>query len=109
MYEDVHWADPTSLELLDLLIDRVQGAPMLVLITFRPEFEPSWIALCPCHRADPQPVEPPAGCGHGRAAERRQERCLPRCSTRSSPRRTACLLFVEELTRTVLETNLLRG
>jgi len=42
LYEDVHWADPTSLELLDLLIDRVQGAPVLVLITFRPEFAPSW-------------------------------------------------------------------
>jgi predicted ATPase len=27
LYEDVHWADPTSLELLDLLVDRVQGAP----------------------------------------------------------------------------------
>jgi class 3 adenylate cyclase len=40
LYEDVHWADPTSLELLDLMVDRVQGAPVLVLITFRPEFEP---------------------------------------------------------------------
>ena len=42
LYEDVHWADPTSLELLDLVVDRVRGAPALVLITFRPEFVPPW-------------------------------------------------------------------
>ncbi len=42
VYEDVHWADPTSLELLDLVVDRVQDSPVLVLITFRTEFLPPW-------------------------------------------------------------------
>jgi predicted ATPase len=41
--EDVHWIDPTSLELLDLIVDRVPSLPVLLIITFRPEFTPPWI------------------------------------------------------------------
>ena len=43
VWEDVHWSDPTTRESLDLLIDRVPALRVLVLITFRPEFTPSWI------------------------------------------------------------------
>ena len=39
VFEDAHWADATSLELLDLTIERVRQLPILALITFRPEFE----------------------------------------------------------------------
>lgn len=42
IFEDVHWADPTSLELLKLVIERGQDLPILVVITFRPEFSPPW-------------------------------------------------------------------
>ena len=35
--EDVHWADPTTLELLDLIVDRVPNLPVLLIVTFRPE------------------------------------------------------------------------
>ncbi|TIL62017.1 MAG: adenylate cyclase, partial [Mesorhizobium sp.] len=42
VYEDVHWIDPSTLELLGLVIERVQRLPALVLITFRPEFSPPW-------------------------------------------------------------------
>jgi hypothetical protein len=42
VFEDAHWIDPTSLELLDLTIDRVQRLPVLLEITFRPEFQPLW-------------------------------------------------------------------
>ena len=42
IFEDVHWADPTSLELLELIIERAQSLPALVVITFRPEFPPPW-------------------------------------------------------------------
>jgi class 3 adenylate cyclase len=42
LYEDVHWADPTSLEVLDLLIDRVKAFPLLIVITHRPEFQSRW-------------------------------------------------------------------
>ena len=43
VYEDVHWIDPTSRELLDLVIERVRCWPMLLVITYRPEFQPPWI------------------------------------------------------------------
>ena len=42
LYDDAHWADPTTLELLHRVIDRVQRLPVLVVITFRPEFNPPW-------------------------------------------------------------------
>jgi class 3 adenylate cyclase len=42
IFEDVHWIDPSSRELLDRVIDRAAGLPMLLLITFRPEFQPPW-------------------------------------------------------------------
>ena len=42
LFEDAHWADPTSLEVLDLLIDRVRAFPLLIVLTHRPEFQPKW-------------------------------------------------------------------
>src|SRR5215469_2601925 len=42
VFEDVHWIDPTSRELLDLTLDRVSQLPILVIITFRPEFDHAW-------------------------------------------------------------------
>src|SRR5262249_16323483 len=40
--EDLHWADPSTLEFLGLLIDQVPRARLLVLLTCRPEFRPPW-------------------------------------------------------------------
>jgi tetratricopeptide (TPR) repeat protein len=42
LFEDAHWADPTTLEALDLLIDRVKTVPLLVVLTHRPEFQSRW-------------------------------------------------------------------
>ncbi len=42
IFEDAHWADPTSLEWLELVIDRAQSISIVVVITFRPEFQPPW-------------------------------------------------------------------
>ncbi|MEE9254635.1 MAG: adenylate/guanylate cyclase domain-containing protein, partial [Pseudomonadales bacterium] len=42
LFEDVHWADPTSLEWLGLIVGRMQSLPLLAVITFRPEFSPPW-------------------------------------------------------------------
>ena len=43
IFEDAHWADPTSLEAFGRAVDRIAPLPVLLLITFRPEFEPPWI------------------------------------------------------------------
>jgi predicted ATPase len=58
-FEDLHWADPTSLDLLRVLADRGAQAPLLLLATTRPEFRPPWslrshhslISLSPLDRA----------------------------------------------------------
>ena len=42
VFEDAQWIDPTSRELLDLCVDRVRHLPVLLAITFRPEFQPPW-------------------------------------------------------------------
>ena len=41
-WEDLQWADPSSLELIDLLLERVRKAPILLVLTFRSEFVPPW-------------------------------------------------------------------
>jgi predicted ATPase/DNA-binding winged helix-turn-helix (wHTH) protein len=43
LFEDVHWIDPTSHELLDRLVDLTARLPILLLATFRPEFRPLWV------------------------------------------------------------------
>jgi predicted ATPase len=42
VWEDLHWADPSTLEDLGLLLDQAPTAAMLNLLTFRPEFVPPW-------------------------------------------------------------------
>jgi predicted ATPase len=42
VWEDLHWADPTTLELLGLLVEQTPTAAMLHVLTFRPEFAPPW-------------------------------------------------------------------
>ena len=43
VFEDIHWIDPTSRELLDRTLSRVEHLPVLLIATFRPEFQPPWI------------------------------------------------------------------
>src|SRR5271166_4730607 len=43
IFEDAHWADPTSLEALGRAVDRIRTLGVLLIVTYRPEFEPPWI------------------------------------------------------------------
>jgi class 3 adenylate cyclase/predicted ATPase len=43
IFEDLHWVDPTSRELLDLTVEKIIGLPVLLVATYRPEFEPPWV------------------------------------------------------------------
>ena len=43
IFEDAHWTDPTSLELFGRAVDRIATLRVLLIVTFRPEFEPPWI------------------------------------------------------------------
>ena len=43
IFEDVHWLDPTSLETLSRTVDRIRTLGVLLIVTYRPEFEPPWV------------------------------------------------------------------
>src|SRR5262249_3830705 len=105
-FEDAHWADATSLELLDLTVERVRQLPVFALFTFRPEFEPPWVGLpnvgtLTLGRLDRGDVE-------NMVARVTGGRVLPTevmkqviAKTDGNP------LFVEELTKAVLEAGIL--
>ena len=107
VFEDAHWIDPTSRELLDLAVERVRSLPVLLIVTFRPEFQPPWIGqpqvtMLALNRLDRRDrtvlVEQLAG---GKA--------LPdEVIAQIVDRTDGVPLFVEELTRSVLESGLLR-
>src|SRR4029077_3655918 len=43
IFEDAHWTDPTSLEVFSRVVDRLRNLRVLLIVTFRPEFDPPWI------------------------------------------------------------------
>ena len=106
LFEDAHWADATSLELLDLVIARVRRLPALLLITFRPEFEAPWkglpsvatIALGRLDRAEAETLVERVTGGRKLPAE-----VLAQIVAKTD----GVPLFVEELTKNVLESGLL--
>jgi len=51
LFEDAHWADPTTLDVVDLLIHRLSNLPLLLVITHRPEFLSRWSHYSPGPRA----------------------------------------------------------
>jgi len=42
IFEDLHWIDPTSREVLDLTVEKITGLPVMLVATYRPEFQPPW-------------------------------------------------------------------
>jgi class 3 adenylate cyclase/predicted ATPase/ABC-type transport system involved in cytochrome c biogenesis ATPase subunit len=105
-FEDAHWADATSLELLDLNIERARQLPILALFTFRPEFEPPWVglpnvgtlSLGPLDRKDVESIVARVTGGRVLPAEVMKQIVA---KTDGNP------LFVEELTKAVLEAGIL--
>jgi class 3 adenylate cyclase/predicted ATPase len=107
VFEDAHWIDPTSRELLDLTVERVPSLPVLLIVTFRPEFQPPWtgqpqVSVVALNRLDRRDrtvlVEQIAG-GKALPAE---------VVAQIVDRTDGVPLFVEELTKSVLESGLLR-
>jgi predicted ATPase len=106
LYEDVHWIDPSTLELLDLVIERSQRLPVLVVITFRPEFRPPWTAQA--HVTALTMSRLGRRQGADLVARVTGEKPLPAEIVEQIVARTDGVpLFVEELTKTVLESGLL--
>jgi class 3 adenylate cyclase len=104
LFEDAHWSDPTSLELLGLAVERLRRLPALLVVTFRPEFRPLWAGL-------PRVTALALG-GLGRreaaalVARTAGEAALPGEVVDEIVERTGGVpLFVEELTRAVVEAD----
>jgi class 3 adenylate cyclase/predicted ATPase len=105
LFEDAHWADATSLEVLDLTVERVRALPVLALITFRPEYEAPWTGLShvigiALDRLAPAEVEILAARVAGRPLP-------PEVTAQIVAKTDGVPLFVEELTKAVLESGLL--
>jgi class 3 adenylate cyclase/tetratricopeptide (TPR) repeat protein len=105
-FEDAQWADATSLELLDLTVERVRYLPVLALFTFRPEFEPPWFGLpnvgtLTLGRLDRNGVESMVARVTGGRVPPAEVMKQIVAKTDGNP------LFVEELTKAVLETGIL--
>jgi class 3 adenylate cyclase/predicted ATPase len=107
IFEDAHWADSTSLELMQIIVERVPRLPVLFVLTFRPEFQPTWI-----------------GEAHvtmltlGRLGQRETAALAERVAgskllpaeilAQIVERADGIPLFIEELTKTLLEGGILR-
>ena len=100
--EDVHWADPSTLDFIRGIVDRGGLAPLLLLITARPEFRPPWairshhatISLAPLDRSQVREM----------VAELSARYALPKQIIDGVTERTGGVpLFIEEVTRLLLE------
>jgi len=108
VFEDVHWIDPSSQELLDLLLAKFADLPMLLVMTARPEAMPSWathpgVTILALSRLGRTP-------GAQLIETITKGRALPAEVLAEILARTDGVpLFVQELTRSVLESGLLRA
>lgn len=105
--EDVHWLDPTSIELFGAMINQLQNLPVLLLITFRPEFAPPWTGYAYVTALTLSRL----GQRQGAAIIERLAggKTLPTEVLDQILKKTDGVpLFIEELTKTVLQSDLLK-
>ena len=103
VFEDAHWIDPTSRELLDVTVDWVRRVPVLLVLTFRPEFQPPWAGRSYI-----------TSLALNRLGERDGEALVQKLASNAAltpdivaeivERTDGVPLFVEELTKAVLES-----
>jgi predicted ATPase/class 3 adenylate cyclase len=106
VYEDLHWADPSTLENIGLLVEQVPTAPMLIVLIFRPQFVPPWptrshmtpITLNRLERPQVEAMITQLGGGKALPVEVVQHIVA---------RTDGVPLYVEELTKMLLESDLL--
>ena len=100
MVEDLHWADPSTLELLGLIAERAEGTHTLIICSFRSEFQPTWRATIGQTIIEPK-----------RLTNRQSAELVDALGLLSADAREVVVvrtdgipLFVEELTRAVAST-----
>ena len=107
VWEDLQWADPSTLELLALVIDQTPTVRMLTVLTFRPDFVPTWptrshMTPLTLNRLERPQVE--ALVGHLAGGKELPAEVLQQIVSKTD----GVPLFVEELTKMVLESKMLR-
>ena len=100
--EDIHWIDPTSLELLEAIIARLDGLPALMVITSRPGADPPWLQRENVHTFDLGPIDQTSAavlaqriCGIADAGNSTVKGIVARAD--------GVPLFIEELSKAALE------
>ena len=101
-FEDLHWADPTSLDLMQALAERGRTAPLFIIATARPEFRPPWgarshhsmISLVPLDRQQVREMVAELSARHALSKE---------VVDGVTERAGGVPLFVEEVTRLLIE------
>ena len=103
IFEDVHWIDPTSLETLSRTVDRIRTLNVLLIVTYRPEFEPPWVGRPYVTSLSLNRLgEPDIDALIGRVTGNKP---LPASVRQDIVERTDGIpLFVEEMTKAVMET-----
>ena len=107
LFEDAHWIDSTSLDLLDRFAERVRRLPVLMIVTFRPEFEPPWIGQAHVTSVTLSRLgqrETKALVGRVAGGKTLPAEILDRINEHAD----GIPLCIEELTKTLLEGSLLR-
>jgi len=107
VFEDLHWADPTTLELLDLIVDQIPRIPVMLLATHRPGFTPAWTGEAQVSSISLSKLDP----GNCSALVEGVSGGLsfpPEVLDEIITKTDGVPLFVEELTKTVLESGMLR-
>ncbi|MDH3660928.1 MAG: AAA family ATPase [Alphaproteobacteria bacterium] len=105
--EDAHWIDPTSAEIFDMMVDRMQDLPIMLVVAFRPGFKPPWtngdhVSSISLHRLGHDQIKA--------IVERLAggKRLPPDLIDQIVAKTDGVPLFVEELTKAVLESGLLK-
>jgi tetratricopeptide (TPR) repeat protein len=107
VWEDLHWADPSTLELLSRILDQVPTARILMMLTGRPEFHPPWVPRSHLAQLTLNRLTPPQG--EAMLRQLTGGKPLPAAVVQQIVTKTDGVpLFVEELTKMVLESGWLR-
>ena len=107
IFEDAHWADASSLELLDRAVERLPLLPVLLIVTYRPEFAPPWIgqvAVTAIALSRLGGREAAALAGNIAGGKRLPKDILDRIIERTD----GIPLFIEELTKSLIDGGMLR-
>jgi class 3 adenylate cyclase/predicted ATPase len=103
VFEDIHWLDPTSRELLDVLIERAKHIRVLLIVTFRPEFQPPWTGQAHVTTLALNRLDPREGAALARSVAGNAAALSTEVVAEIVDRTGGIPLFVEELTKAVLE------